>query len=86
VSKSGPRPSDDALSAERFRLGLAASRDDALRSLDERFIRSVMARFNVSLPGDSDGFWLAVHRARVNNTSLSREAREVSRTWLESRS
>jgi hypothetical protein len=62
-----------------------AERDVALLSLDEQIIRTHNQKWGVQTPSNLNVFWISIHKARTACRSLPREARMLSKKWLNAR-
>lgn len=62
-----------------------ADRDHALLSLDLETLHAFMRKYNIRIELDPDVFWPGIHKARTACRSLPREARLLSKAWLEER-
>jgi hypothetical protein len=58
-------------------------RDAALLSLDKATIEAYAKKYGVTIPGDEETFWVAIHKTRCECLSLPDPARGYSREWLE---
>lgn len=66
----------------------AAERNDALLSLDKEKILAYGQKWGVNfskVPGDEEGFWASVHKARTAIPALPMAARVLSKRWLSER-
>jgi hypothetical protein len=62
-------------------------RDAAFLSLDREKILGFLKKYRYDeyesqIPADTEAFWAGVHIARVNITTMPKEAKELSWNWL----
>ena len=64
---------------------MRVERDAAFLALDEAAIRAYAEKYKIKVPATGEAFWAGVHKARAGITSLPREVRLASKSWLEER-
>ncbi len=62
---------------------MKVERDAAFLSLDEAAIRAYAEKYNIKVPAADEAFWAGVHKVRAAITTLPREARRASKSWLD---